>query len=185
MTDLFHRSFPDLEIRSDVTGRTIHGIAVPYDKPAEIRDERRSFVEVFRRGSFARTIAERGPQRVKALANHQYRVLPIGRASMLREDAAGLYAELKISRTEQGDEVLELVRDGALDALSIGFMSVKGGDRWNDRQNSVERVEVRLNEISVVAFPAYADALIGGVRMCDTPSTSVSTAEARLRLLRL
>lgn len=149
----------DLEVRSD--GRTVAGIAVPFDSPADITDVQGSYIERFRFGAFARTIEQRS-HRVKALVQHDRRRMPLGRASLLREDAGGLYAELHISKTVEGDEVLELARDGALDGLSIGFRPVE--DRWDTHRTEVERLAVRLDEVSLVAFPAYDDARVLAVR---------------------
>lgn len=168
----------DLEVRSGGDGRTVSGIAVPFDEEADIG----AYLEVFRRGAFERTIAERGPGRVKFLAAHgRDQALPIGRASVLREDAAGLYGEFKVSKTVAGDEVLELVRDGALDSLSVAFDPVR------DRQhgNILERLEVRLLEVSAVAFPAYRGALIGALRSDGREVPPVVTADARRALERL
>jgi HK97 family phage prohead protease len=149
----------DLEIRGD--GRTVVGIAVPFDTPTAIRDMEGVYDETFRRGAFAKTIAERG-NRVKFLAQHDRRSMPLGKASLLREDAAGLYAEFRVSKTTAGDEALELIRDGALDALSVGFRPIKS--RANADRSAVERLEVGLDEVSAVSFPAYDGALIAGVR---------------------
>lgn len=168
----------DLQIRSD--GRTVVGIAVPFGRPTDIRDASGTYAETFRRGAFARTIADRG-DRVKFLAQHDRRALPLGRAQVLREDAAGLYAEFRVSQTVAGDEALELIRDGALDALSIGFRPIR--DRWTADRSAVERLEVRLDEVSAVSFPAYDEALIAGVRS-GLPTISREAAERRLALLR-
>lgn len=155
----------DLQVRSDL--RTITGTAVPFNSPTWVSDPfQRAYREQFAPGSFRRTIAERGPERVKLLAAHNDKALPIGRASLLREDPGGLYAELRVSRTTAGDEVLELVADGALDGLSIGFEPVAEDSRSRD---VTTRTEVKLREISVVTFPAYPSALIAGVRGADTP----------------
>lgn len=164
--DRLTRAYPtDLEVRSEA--RTIIGIAVPFDVEADVG----RFVEVFRRGAFARTISERG-DKVKLLALHDGTSrLPVGRATVLREDTAGLYAEFRVSRTTQGDEVLALVGDGALDALSIGFSPVR--DTWDAGHAKVERHEVRLHEVSVVAFGAYKDARIVAVRNAPTPTTAL------------
>jgi len=116
---------------------------------------------VFKRGAFAKTIDDRG-DRVKFLAQHDRRSMPLGRATLLREDATGLYGEFRVSNTAAGDEALELIRDGALDAFSVGFRPVR--DRWNADRSMVERTEARLDEVSAVAFPAYDGALIAGVR---------------------
>lgn len=182
MTEVLYRAHPtDLEVRSSGEGRTIVGLAVPFDTPADIYEAGRSYTEVFKYGAFARTIAERGPQRVKAMVMHDRQRLPIGRAEVLREDTAGLYAELRVSRTDLGDQILELVKDGALDALSIGFTPTPQGDRWDQRRRKVERVEVKLREVSVVDAPAYEGALISAVR--SVPSLSTDIARRRLDLV--
>lgn len=168
------RSFQsDLEIRSDGDGRTVHGIAVPFGQKTRIIERGRRFDESFRYGSFAKTIAEAAHHdfaRVKFFANHQKRKLPLGRALMLREDTAGLYCEMRASKTREGDEILELIRDGAIDAFSIGFIPILGDpmDFFRNRERTeVEWVEVALREISAVTFPAYAGAAIEGVRAED------------------
>lgn len=161
----------DLEIRGD--GRTVVGIAVPFDAPTPIRDASGSYTELFRRGAFAKTIRERG-DRVKFLAQHDRRAMPLGRATLLREDAAGLYAEFRVSQTRDGDDALALIRDGALDALSIGFRPVK--DVWNRDRSMVERTEARLDEVSAVSFPAYDGALIAGVRTAATDLSDLIAA---------
>jgi HK97 family phage prohead protease len=149
----------DLSTRSD--GRTVFGIAVPFDREAKVNDGFGPYTEVFKRGAFAKTIRENGSN-VKLLVNHdKYQRLPIGKATTLREDAAGLYGEFRVSQTREGDETLTLIRDGVVDAFSIGFVPVKERE---PRPGLVERTEVRLTETSVVAFPSYEHALIGGVR---------------------
>jgi Escherichia/Staphylococcus phage prohead protease len=177
---LLHRTAPaDLEIRGD--GRTVVGLAVPFDAPTEIAEAGRRFTEVFRLGAFARTIAERG-DRVKFLGQHDRRSMPLGRAVSLREDPAGLVGEFRVSETQAGDEALELIRDGALDGLSIGFRPVEGGDRWNRERSMVERIEVRLDEVSAVSFPAYEGAAIAGVRTEETEPLFLTAEMAQRRL---
>lgn len=167
--EVLTRTFaPDLELRANGDGRTVYGIAVPFDHPTRISEGGSTYTEIFKRGAFARTIAERG-DKVKAYANHDRTKLPLGRATELREDSAGLYAELRISDTRNGNEVLELVRDGALDSFSIGFRPIEQRDLPDA---VVERTEVALSEISVVAYPAYEAALIGGVRTLDDDGTA-------------
>lgn len=179
MTERLSRNFAaELEVRSTADGRTVTGIAAPFDAPTRITGEGFPFDEVIRKGAFARTIAERG-DRVKFLAAHNAETLPLGRASLLREDRAGLYAEFRVSKTERGDEVLELIRDGALDSLSIGFQVVS--DRWDNSKvpDLRELLEVKLFEVSAVTFPAYDGARITAVRY--EPSLPLSTPTALLR----
>jgi HK97 family phage prohead protease len=166
MADILRRAWSphlDLEIRGD--GRTVYGLAVPFDSPTPIRDRSGTYDEVFRMGAFADTIRERG-DRVKFLANHDRQTMPLGKAIMLREDPAGLIGEFRVSATPAGDAALELIRDGVLDALSIGFAPIQSLGR-EGRDPVVERTAVKLMEVSAVAFPAYEGAMIAGVRSED------------------
>jgi uncharacterized protein len=153
----------DLSIRSD--GRTVYGIVMPYDSETQVNDGDGPYIEVFRKGSFARSIQHRG-DRIKLNVNHdKYKQLPIGRSTNLREDAKGLYGEFRVSDTEAGNETLTLIRDEVADSFSAGFIPIVPGPRDPiPKTGVVERSEVKLDHVSVVAFPAYEDARITGVR---------------------
>ena len=166
----------DLEVRASGDGRTVHGIVVPFDHVARVSDGGPSYNEAFQRGAFAKTIAERG-DRVKLLSQHDARRNPLGRATALREDAAGLYGEFRVSATAAGDEALELLRDGALDSFSVGFTPIK----HERRTGTVWRTEVALREASLVTFPAYDGALVGGVRALDLSPEDLAELAAMLR----
>lgn len=140
----------DLEIRKDGDGRTIAGIVVPYDVEQRIHH---SLTEVFRRGAFSRVIPN--AHRVKLLVSHDAQALPIGRATLLREDTAGLYGEFRVSKGSRSDDILELVRDGALSEFSIGFQPLKDHRRPD---GVVERLAAHLAEVSLVTFGAYGQA---------------------------
>lgn len=165
MSNILSREYAvDLEIRSDGTGRTVHGILVPYGQVARVSDGGPAYDEAFEMGSFARDLVSRAGNfaGVKLLYQHN-REQPIGRATDLREDAAGLYGSFRVSRLTLGDEALELLRDGVLDSFSIGFRpisdEIRGGVTW--------RTKAALRESSLVTFPAYAGAMVAGVRHLD------------------
>ncbi len=171
----------DLRIRS--SERMIIGTACPFDTETTITEpgphgRMETYTERFQRGAFARTIKERGAARVKVLSAHDHARLPLGRAHLLREDSDGLHCELKISATAAGDEILTLIEDGAVDALSVGFVPV-AEDR--SRDGVVIRTEVALREISVCSFGAYETALISGTR---AQGTSTAIARERTNALR-
>jgi HK97 family phage prohead protease len=154
-----------LELRED--GRTLTGTVMPYNTEARIG----TYTETFRPGAFA----DADPTQVPLLAVHDHESLPIGRALTLTDGPTGLDAELRVSKTTLGDEVLELVRDGAATGLSVGFVPVT--DRWNATRSSVERIKAKLVEISITAFPAYSDARILAVRseeLLRTPRLTVA-----------
>jgi HK97 family phage prohead protease len=181
MTLLQRTHVSDLDLsRDDAEGRTIHGLVVPFGVEITADDGAGPFREMFQRGAFARTIAERGT-RVKLLINHDRRNrLPIGRAVELREDSKGLTGAFRVSKTSEGDAALELVKDGAVDAFSVGFAPI----RDLNRAGIVVRTEVKLLEASLVGFPAYADALIEGVRSAELDTPYLNLARRRLELLR-
>lgn len=141
------------------TGRTVHGIAVPYGQVAEVSDGGPSYRERFEYGAFRRSIAERG-HKVRLFGNHQTRQFPVGRAVELREERDGLHAAFEIVATRDGDDALELVRSGTVDSFSVGFTDV----RHQTVAGVVVRTEASLREVSLTAMPAYSGALVQGVR---------------------
>ena len=85
----------------------------------------------------------------------------------MTEEPDGLRIEARISKTQAGDEVLELVRDGALGGLSIGFSPI--AQQWStDRQQRTHR-EVALHEIS-------GQRLLDGARAEDRDLTDADGA---------
>ncbi len=95
--------------------------------------------------------------------------LPQGRATLLREEPGGLYGEFRISKTQRGDELLELVADGAVDQFSVGFQPLQDRKRPD---GVVERVRAHLAEVSLVTFGAYGMAAsVTGIReQSQTPN---------------
>lgn len=148
----------DIEVRSGGDGRTIYGIVVPFDRVATVSDGGRPYQESFQMGAFAKHLQERS-RPIPLLGQHEQRKNPLGVSSLLREDAAGLYGEFKVSNTNAGNEAIELARDGAM-SFSVGFTPVK----HVKRAGVVVRTETGLRETSLVTFAAYEDALVGGVR---------------------
>ncbi|GAA2855348.1 HK97 family phage prohead protease [Pseudonocardia halophobica] len=159
MTEVLTRTFaPDIEIRSGGDGRTVHGIAVPYSRPQRIHA---GLTEQFARGAFAKQLTS--GHRVPFTRDHQAQGGQIiGKVLELRDDAAGLYFEARVAKTAMGNDTLELLRDGALDQVSIGFQE---GQNRRLSGGIVERVTATLRELSVVPEGAYGDfAVAMGVR---------------------
>ena len=184
MSHLIRDFAGDIEIRSDGTGRTVHGILVPYNTPARVSDGGPAYEEMFAPGAFTRDIqARNGDFRgVKFLYQHDH-TEPIGRAVELSEDTAGFYGAFRVARTARGDEALELLHEGVLDSFSVGFRAIDPapGQPFDPRE-IVVRTKAALREASLVTFPAYAGALVAGVRDAneDLPSDegpADSTAE--------
>jgi HK97 family phage prohead protease len=95
---------------------------------------------------------------VRALVGHDPSQI-IGRTKsgtlILREDDHGLYAEIDPPNTHPGRDIVESIKRGDIDGMSIGFQVVK--DKWSheDKEQIRELHEVELFDVSPVTFPAY------------------------------
>lgn len=114
----------------------------------------------FTRGSFKKTIQERG-SKIKVMFDHEHL---IGSSIELREDDHGVYGKGKLNLSvEKAKEAYEFMKDGTLEGLSFGFRTIKEGFANGVRQIK----EVQLYEYGPVTFPANEDALITDVRSQD------------------
>jgi HK97 family phage prohead protease len=88
----------------------------------------------------------------------------IGKWTELREDDAGLYCYGELTPgNSTSTNVHASMRHGAISGLSIGFRIPTGGAE--DIEGGGRRItQVKLEEISVVAFPADLDARISVVK---------------------
>lgn len=89
---------------------------------------------------------------------------PIGRVVKFHpNDPRGLRTELRISKTSEGNDVLELADDGLLSA-SVGFTVPDGGEQWNADRTERTIVRARLAHIALTGDPAYTGAKVLAVR---------------------
>lgn len=135
--------------KDSVEGRTITGYAAYFgnrDKVGDIIDP----------GAFKKTLKER-KSRIKVYYNHH---LPLGKPVVVQEDEKGLYTESRITQTARGDEVLEYIKDGVIDQMSIAYETI------NHEPDKVGRKlkELRLYEFGPVDFAANEKAVITGVK---------------------
>ena len=139
----------DIELRlENMDERTITGLAVPYNEEANIGG---AYMERFAPGAI-KDVTD-----VKLFYGHE---MPIGKVLSGRDTEAGFEITAKVSETSLGNDVLTLMRDGALNKFSVGFVPV---EQTRDG-NTITRTLVSLKEVSVVAMPAFAGASITEVR---------------------
>lgn len=113
-------------------------------------------------GAFRESIARRGVSGVRLLWQHDP-TEPIGRWLVLREDARGLYVRGRLSlAVARAREIHALMRDGAIDGLSIGFRPEKARKEPRTGLRRLEKVD--LWEISVVTFPMLPQARVSAVK---------------------
>ncbi|HVV94717.1 MAG TPA: HK97 family phage prohead protease [Hyphomicrobiales bacterium] len=112
-------------------------------------------------GAFAASLRTRGARGIRMLFQHDPGE-PIGTWEAIREDVRGLWVEGRLALgVGRAREVLALLRQGAVDGLSIGFKAERARrDRAGIRR--LERVD--LWEISVVTFPMLPGAKVAAVK---------------------
>ncbi|SFI52684.1 prohead peptidase. Unknown type peptidase. MEROPS family U35 [Phyllobacterium sp. CL33Tsu] len=112
-------------------------------------------------GAFAKSVRERGALGIRMLWQHDPNQ-PIGVWTEIREDSRGLYVEGRLTKgVARAGEILELMRTGAIDGLSIGFRTVRAR---SGRAGIRHIQEADLWEISVVTFPMLPSARVGQVK---------------------
>jgi hypothetical protein len=118
--------------------------------------------DVIMPGAFAGSLARRGAAGIRMLFQHDPDT-PIGVWSAVEEDKQGLRVTGRIATaTAKGREILELMRAGAIDGLSIGFRTVRS--RIDRKSGARQIVEADLWEISVVTFPMQPGARVETVK---------------------
>lgn len=137
--------------------------------------------DVVVKGAFTHSLAHRVP---KFLWQHDT-AEPIGRVLKLTEDEHGLFGDFLISRTTRGRDAYELLKDGALDSMSIGYIPEE--QDFDEKTGVRELKAVDLLEISLVSIPMNEEARITAVKAAQsvpalTPGPSVTSL--RLALVR-
>lgn len=129
-------------------------------------------------GAFRETLRARGLRRIPMLFQHDPSE-PVGIWLELREDYRGLYARGRlIPDVQRSRELFALLRNGAIDGLSIGFRTVQG--RVDPKTRVRKLGVVDLWEISVVTFPLLAGARVHAVKGSAVSSPPLlSPARAR------
>lgn len=159
------RKFAATELTEVEADGTFRGYASVFGEPDLGRD-------VMLPGAFRLSLAKRGARGIRMLFQHDP-AAPIGVWQEIREDARGLLVRGRLTlETARGREVLALMREGAIDGLSIGFKTVRS--RSDPRSGLRQILEVDLWEISVVTFPMLPTARVSAVK--GAPGEGLQTA---------
>jgi HK97 family phage prohead protease len=111
------------------------------------------------KGAFTSSLVKRMP---KMLWQHDLGE-PIGKWTEAREDSKGLYLRGKLSLgTTRGRDAYALMKDGALDGLSIGYRVPSGGAAREGNMRVLK--EIDLWEVSLVTIPALSVAMVDGIK---------------------
>ena len=130
-------------------------------------------------GAFADSLTRRGVAGIRMLWQHDAGE-PIGRWLSIVEDRRGLRVRGKLNlAVERAREIHALMREGAVDGLSIGFRVERARA---ERPTGLRRLEkLDLWEISVVTFPMLPGARVGAVKARSQPlATTIRATVHRL-----
>lgn len=129
-------------------------------------------------GAFKKTIIEKLPlKRIKFVDFHNgWRSSEdiIGVVEEAKEDEFGLWIKARLSKSNRAQEVREKIKDGILDALSIGYRTVKYSYAKEGEKEPDIRIleELELFEASVVAWGMNSLAVITGAKNSNEIGTS-------------
>jgi HK97 family phage prohead protease len=161
MSNTLYRASFELQ---PVEGRTLIGLAVPWEAPSLVRDMvGPPYLEAFAAASCDVSISQRADRPV--FVRHDYAADPIGMSTFQRS-TEGLLFEAVASKTKRADEILEMVNDGSMRSVSVGFRPLKSTRRMVAAGELTLRTEVALRELSIAptGFGAYPEAGVLAVR---------------------
>ncbi len=118
-------------------------------------------------GAFSKSLAIRGVKNIRMLFQHDPGQ-PIGTWLSIRQDSTGLYVRGKLSMdVQRSAELAGLLRDGAIDGLSIGFKTIRA---LREPKTGIRKlVIVDLWEISLVTFPMLTSARVASLKATRLP----------------
>ena len=129
----------------------ISGLAVPWDVVATVSDGTRV--------QFARGAFDVGQKPAKLIENHDITQLR-GVVNALTDSPAGLEFEATLADTRASRDAVALLQAGAYDSVSVGAQPIKFS---TDAQGVMTVTEAVLRDLSLVAVPAFSDAVITNV----------------------
>lgn len=142
-----------------ISGLTQDGSFIGYASLFGVVDMGR---DVVMPGAFRTSLEKRGASGVKMLWQHEASQ-PLGLWTSIIEDGHGLKVEGQLNlAVARSREIYALMRDGALDGLSIGFRTESA---VKDKSTGIRRlIRLDLWEISIVTFPMLPQARVSAIK---------------------
>lgn len=186
----------DYEIARDGDGRTVTAYAAAFGNLYEVHDDEGHYDELVNAKAFNRAISRGAVRTAQVHFNHGLTLwgtpsdryaMPLGVPVDIRADPKGLLTVTRYARTELGDEVLQLWRDGAIRGQSFRgavYRSAKPKPGPNGRP-IIERMELGLREYGPTPNPANTDAGLVAIRSQLLADVGEMTPEERRELAAL
>jgi HK97 family phage prohead protease len=158
MSEIEYRAVRSIEVRAEPDAPLeLLGYASTFDAPYEVD----GMTETIARGAFERTLRDK-PDVFAFIGHDPNRVIArtTNGSLALDQDDHGLRVVLRPIDTQDGRDAATLVRTGTLDSMSFGFLVKDDAIELRDGRLHREIRDVELHEVSIVAFPANANARI-------------------------
>ena len=147
---------------------------------ASVFDTEDSYGEFIAKGAFKKGLQKlaKEKRKLKMLWNHN-RDEVIGTYTEAHEDDKGLYVRGRFTRgVRRADETHLLMKDGAVDSMSIGAYVIKFNE--DVKAKKITYTELQLREVSPVTFPALDAARVVSVKSLSEVS-DLAELERHLR----
>ena len=158
MIELFTRQFELRNVAAD--GRTLEGYAAVFNQRTEINDQQGHYTEEVMPGAFKRSLQRSSPIIQYNHGSHpMIGDIPIATPERFAEDKNGLYIRGRLIESPITEHLRAAIADGAITGMSFRFGVVRDKRipaRSRDELPHRQLIEVRLHEVSVTPFPAYA-----------------------------
>jgi len=162
----FARGKVELRAKPDGTGGTTYefeGYGAVFDTPFDMWDPWGDpYVEVVRPGAFTQTLAQQDLD-VPFLVGHNEAGIPLARTRsgtmQLAQDSTGLHVQATLDgRSSQARDLAVAVERGDMDEMSIGFVTMPGGQSWSPdwMQRDMLNLDLHRGDVSAVALGANA-----------------------------
>jgi HK97 family phage prohead protease len=175
-------------------GRTVEAFAAVFNQETEIQDHQGHYLEVISPTAFNKRLSDLHRSRagfgaVKVIFNHgrsadgvpvERFMMPCAKPLSIEATDRGLLTRSRYLDTALGNEVLQLISEGAITSQSFVGKIVRSDPELgrngryrpdaSGRLTTVHRTELGLREYGGVLFAAYEGAEVLGVRM-STPGT--------------
>lgn len=205
------RSFPvtDFAVRAEASGaKVVDAYAAVFNVAARVTDRYwiesdpwddhyGTYDEIIDPKAFRKTLADKGTN-FRVLFNHGMTIygypapdysMPIGTPVEIKADAKGLWTSTRYASTDLASEVLQLIEDEAIVAMSFQGKMIESKLTAGTREGDVDeivRLEIALREYGPCVFPAHPGAEIVGVRaQALLAGASHLNAEEKKHLLHL
>ncbi len=141
-----------------------------------------SYSDVISKGAFAASLkAHKAAGTMPAMLWRHDHSEPVGVWTEMSEDGKGLVVKGQLAmEIQRGREAYALLKMRAITGLSIGFISKAWA--YDEKSGIRTLTEIDLWEVSLVTFPANAQARVTGVKAADVAQiTTIRQAEKALR----